>query len=166
VYLLFIYLLTNRSLIFIYIAWAPSLPGLPLPPTVVYFSYYKKPNILTSCLSFIHLMAQHVARDVLILGDSNVRRYLGRCGGAYTQACDCGLARNMSEFGSSLRMVEANNYRIVIFAMMTNVVIDAGSEGQDHHSRIHAVDECLSPLVENLRSVLTAAYVSNCLAYT
>ncbi len=69
-------------------------------------------------------MAQHVARDVLILGDSNVCRYLGQCGGAYTQACDCGLARNMSEFGSSLRMVEANNYRIVIFAMMTNVVID------------------------------------------
>jgi hypothetical protein len=99
-------------------------------------------------------MAQHViSRDVLILGDSNVRRYLGRCGGAYTQACDCGLARNMSEFGSSLRMVEAASYRIVIFAMMTNILIDAGSEGQDHHSRIHAMDECLSPLIENLRSV-------------
>ncbi len=104
-------------------------------------------------------MAQHVvARDVLLLGDSNVCRYLGRCGGAYTQACDCGLARNMSEFGSSLRMVEAANYRIVIFAMMTNIIIDAGSEGQDHHSRIHAVDECLSPLIKNLRSVFNSSF--------
>jgi hypothetical protein len=100
-------------------------------------------------------MAQQVlSRDVLILGDSIVRRYLGRCGGAYTQACDCGLARNLSEFGSSLRMVEATHYRIVIFAMMTNIIIDAGNEGQDHHSRIHAVDECLSPLIENLRLVV------------
>jgi hypothetical protein len=99
---------------------------------------------------------QVIERDVLILGDSNVRRYLGRCGGAYTQACDCGLARNMSEFGNHLKMVDATNYRIVIFAMMTNILIDAGSEGNDHHSRIHAMDECLSPLIENLRFVFNS----------
>jgi hypothetical protein len=94
---------------------------------------------------------QVISRDILILGDSNVRRYLGRCGGAYTQACDCGLARNLSEFGSSLKMIDATNYRIVIFAMMTNILIDAGSEGHDHQSRTLAMDECLSPLIENLR---------------
>jgi hypothetical protein len=97
-------------------------------------------------------MAQQViSRDVLILGDSNIRRYLNRCGGAYTLACDCGMARSMTEFGNSLKMVEAPNYRIVIFAMMTNIIIDAGSEGHDHQSRIDAIDECLSPLIENLR---------------
>ena len=101
---------------------------------------------------------QVVERDVLILGDSNVRCYLGRCGGAYTQACDCGLARNMSEFGNHLKMVDATNYRIVIFAMMTNILIDAGSEGHDHQSRIHAMDECLSPLIENLRFVYNRCF--------
>jgi hypothetical protein len=48
-------------------------------------------------------------------------------------------------------MIDATNYRIVIFAMMTNILIDAGSEGHDHQSRTLAMDECLSPLIENLR---------------
>jgi hypothetical protein len=98
---------------------------------------------------------QVLARDLLILGDSNIRRYLYRSGGAYAQTCDCGMARSMSEFGSSLKMVEATNYRIIVFAMMTNIVIDAGSTGNDHATRIDAIEECLSPLLENLRFILT-----------
>jgi hypothetical protein len=88
---------------------------------------------------------------VLILGDSNIRRYLYRSGGAYSQTCDCGMARSMTEFGTNLRMVEAPNYRIIIFAMLTNIVIDAGSTGHDHSSRMDAIEECVSPLLENLR---------------
>jgi hypothetical protein len=97
-------------------------------------------------------MSQQVqSRNLLILGDSNVRRYLYRAGGAYSLACDCGMARNMSEFGSSLKMVESSHYRIIIFAMMTNIVIDAGSAGHDHTTRMDAIEECISPLIENLR---------------
>ncbi len=97
-------------------------------------------------------MSQQVnARNLLILGDSNVRRYLYRSGGTYSQTCDCGVVRNMTEFGNTLRMVEATNYRIIIFAMMTNIIIDAGSVGHDHTTRLNAIEECLSPLLENLR---------------
>jgi hypothetical protein len=97
-------------------------------------------------------MSQQVlARDLLILGDSNIRRYLYRAGGAYSQTCDCGMARNMTEFGSTIKMVESTNYRIVVFAMLTNIVIDAGSAGNDHSTRMDAIEECLSPLLENLR---------------
>jgi hypothetical protein len=97
-------------------------------------------------------MSQQVlARDLLLLGDSNIRRYLYRAGGAYSQTCDCGMARNLTEFGSALKMVESKNYRIVVFAMMTNILIDAGSAGNDHSTRLDAIEECLSPLMENLR---------------
>jgi hypothetical protein len=61
------------------------------------------------------------------------------------------MARNLTEFGSALKMVESKNYRIVVFAMMTNIVIDAGSAGNDHSTRLDAIEECLSPLMENLR---------------
>jgi hypothetical protein len=97
-------------------------------------------------------MSQQVqARSLLVLGDSNVRRYLYRAGGAYSETCDCGVVRNLSEFGSSLKMVENHKYRIIIFSMLTNILIDAGSEGTDHASRMNAIEECLSPLLENLR---------------
>ncbi len=101
-------------------------------------------------------MSQQVrARNLLVLGDSNVRRYLYRAGGAYSEACDCGIVRNLSEFGTSLKMVDNSHYNIIIFAMLTNIVIDAGSEGTDHASRLNAIEECLSPLLENFRYLLS-----------
>ncbi len=48
-------------------------------------------------------------------------------------------------------MVESTNYRVVVFAMLTNIVIDAGSAGNDHSTRMDVIEECLSPLLENLR---------------
>jgi hypothetical protein len=97
-------------------------------------------------------MSQQVcARSLLVLGDSNVRRYLYRAGGAYSETCDCGIVRNLSEFGTSLKMVENTQYTTIIFAMLTNIVIDAGSEGTDQASRLNAIEECLSPLLENFR---------------
>ncbi len=57
----------------------------------------------------------------------------------------------MTEFGTTLKMVESKNYRIIVFAMLTNIVIDAGSAGHDHSTRYDAIEECLSPLLENLR---------------
>jgi hypothetical protein len=83
---------------------------------------------------------QVLSRDILILGDSNIRRYLYRSGGAYAQTCDFGMARSLTEFGTSLKMVESPNYRIMVFAMLTNIVIDAGSTGNDHFSRMEAID--------------------------
>jgi hypothetical protein len=101
---------------------------------------------------FYKTMSQQVrARSLLVLGDSNVRHYLYRAGGAYSETCDCGIVRNLSEFGTSLKMVENTHYNIIIFAMLTNIVIDAGSEGTDQASRLNAIEECLSPLLENFR---------------
>jgi hypothetical protein len=108
-------------------------------------------------------MSQQVqARSLLVLGDSNVRRYLYRAGGAYSETCDCGVVRNLSEFGSSLKMIENHKYRIIIFSMLTNILIDAGSEGTDHASRMNAIEECLSPLLENLRYDY---FLRSCLQY-
>ncbi len=94
---------------------------------------------------------QVLSKDLLIIGDSNIRRYLYRSGGAYSQACDCGVARSLTEFEDTLKMIDSSKYRLVIFAMMTNIVIDAGSVGHDQASRMESIGECISPLVETLR---------------
>jgi hypothetical protein len=54
-------------------------------------------------------------------------------------------------------MLEAKDYRIVIFAMMTNIVIDTGSAGHDQASRIELVGECIS---NNLLSSIFTSYLS------
>jgi hypothetical protein len=94
---------------------------------------------------------QVLSKDVLIIGDSNIRRYLYRSGGAYSQACECDVAQNLNEFEDTLKMIDSSKYRLVIFAMMTNIVIDAGSAGHDQASRMESIGECVSPLVETLR---------------
>ncbi len=109
--------------------------------------------------SLATMSQQLQSRNLLILGDSNIRRYLYRAGGAYSLICDCGMARNMSEFGNSLRMVDSTNYRIIVFAMMTNIVIDAGSVGNDHTTRMDAIEECISPLRENLIGIFNLKQV-------
>ena len=94
---------------------------------------------------------QVLSKDTLIIGNSNIRRYLYRSGGAYSQTCQCGLARNLTEFGETLSLLDSDNFRVVIFAMMTNIVIDAGSSGHDQSSRLELIGECTNPLLENIR---------------
>jgi hypothetical protein len=94
---------------------------------------------------------QLVAKDVLLIGDSNVRRYLFRSGLHYAQSGEIGVARNQSEFNEALKLIQPDKYRIVVFAMLTNLVIDAGESGHDHSTRLSAIDEYLGGLLQTLR---------------
>jgi hypothetical protein len=91
------------------------------------------------------------AKDVLIFGDSNVRRNLTRAGRSYSQSAVFRSARSLTEFSEAVKVIETDTYKIVIFAMLTNIVVDAGSSAKDHLARIQAITDCLEPLFKDLR---------------
>lgn len=94
------------------------------------------------------------ARDLLIIGDSDVRRKLWRAGLLYTQSSECVVAHDITEFTEAVKLLEPNKHKIVIFAMMTNIIVSAGSNGTDHVSRIKAIDDCLDSLFKDIRYFL------------
>jgi hypothetical protein len=97
------------------------------------------------------MSCQTQVRDVLIIGDSNVRRYLFRAGLHYAQSTDFGVARNQPEFDEAIKLMQPDKYRIVVFAVLTNLVVDAGETAPDQSRRLLAIEECLSNFIQSLR---------------
>ena len=96
---------------------------------------------------------QPVPKDILIFGDSNISRYLHRSGHQYSESAEVVTSRNLEEFiASADRLkVEDSDFKTVVFAMMTNIVISAGSTANCLTSRIRAIEDCLEPLVRSFR---------------
>jgi hypothetical protein len=90
-------------------------------------------------------------RDVLLIGDSNVRRHLFRAGRHYAQSSDYLVARNTVELEEALKKIKPDQYRVVVFAMLTNLVVEAGSAGTDTDSRMVAISEYLGSLLQELK---------------
>jgi len=93
------------------------------------------------------------AKQILFLGGSNVRQNLAHAGRLYFQLSEVGLSRNLKEFREAAKMIDPDHYKIVIFAMMTNIVIAAGNTALDYDSRLSAIDDCLEPLIREIRYV-------------
>jgi hypothetical protein len=87
------------------------------------------------------------AKEISIFGDSNVRRNLR----AYSQPCDFGLDRTQKEFKDSLKLLEPDKYRNVIFAMMTNFIVSAGDLAPSPATRLPAIETCIRSLVTKIR---------------
>jgi hypothetical protein len=90
-----------------------------------------------------------IAKDVLIFGDSNVERNILHTGRLYSQTSDSVSARNLNEFSQALAQFQPGKYRIVIFSMFTNIVINAGNSVASNNTmaRLSAVEACLKSLV-------------------
>jgi len=52
------------------------------------------------------------AKEVLIIGDSNVRRNLFCYGKQYAQNCESGLALNLTEFTKAVKLIVSDKYKI------------------------------------------------------
>ena len=72
------------------------------------------------------------AKQILILGNSNLRRNLAHAGRLYSQLSKVGLSRNLKEFREAANMIDPDHYKIVIFAMTINIVIAAGKTALDY----------------------------------
>jgi hypothetical protein len=82
-----------------------------------------------------------------------VERNLLHAGCLYSELADSVPARNLDELATALRGLQPNKYKVVIFAMLTNIVITAGNSSPkpDLDSRLLSIEACLKPLVRNLR---------------
>jgi hypothetical protein len=95
------------------------------------------------------------AKEVLLIGDSNVERNILHTGRLYGQFADSVPARNLDEFASVLGRVQPDKYKTVVFAMFTNIVVSAGSTtAQDVPSRLSAVGACLKTLIQTITCVI------------
>ncbi len=101
--------------------------------------------------SNFNMARQLHVKDILLIGDSNIRRNIARSGRYYSQSAEIGSARNLTEFAEAVKMIEPEKFKIVIFAMITNIAIDAGNPCLDAQARLQAISDCLGPLFVEIR---------------
>jgi hypothetical protein len=91
-------------------------------------------------------------KELLIFGDSNVERNLSGTGRLYCSQTDSVPARNLTEFHQALSQLPPNKYRIVIFAMMTNIVISAGNSvsANNNYDRIKTIETCVKKIIRTI----------------
>lgn len=94
---------------------------------------------------------QQLTKDILIIGDSNVERNVLHSGRLYSELCDSVPARNSNEFSMAIRSVKADKYSVVILAMLTNIIITAGTlRTTDTTVRLKSIEACLKELFRSI----------------
>jgi hypothetical protein len=88
------------------------------------------------------------AKDLLIFGDSNVERNILHTGRLYSLSSESVPSRNLNEFRQALAQLQPGKYRIVIFSMFTNIVINTGNSVATNTpaARLSAIEACLKSL--------------------
>jgi hypothetical protein len=91
-------------------------------------------------------------KSLLIIGDSNVERNLLHTGRLYCEQAESVPARNHREYQAALKLIQPNKHQLVVFAMLTNLVIDAGNSAPSPSlpSRITAIDTFLKVLIQEI----------------
>jgi hypothetical protein len=69
------------------------------------------------------------------------------------------MARSTAELEDSLKKIKPDQYRVVVFAMLTNLVIEAGSAGTDMDSCMTSITEYLGGLFQELKYVLHLSFL-------
>ena len=87
-------------------------------------------------------------RDFLIIGDSNVRRSYAKLG-LQSNSINFVQARSYEEVSSSLSAVNAT-YKFIVFAFVTNLIINAGDECSCLVDRTNALEELFNTLLQLL----------------
>ncbi len=91
-------------------------------------------------------------KELLIIGDSNVERNLLHTGRLYCQMAESVPARNLSELGKAVGLIQPAKHKVVVFAMITNIVIAAGNaiSTLDPSARLIAIEACLKSLLRDI----------------
>jgi hypothetical protein len=100
---------------------------------------------------------QLLAKEVLLIADSNVSRNLLHSGRLYQEQSDFRTARNLNEFAEAIRDIPQGSYKMVVFAMLTNIVIDAGNSAatSNFDTRLGVIQNCLRDLITEIRFALS-----------
>ncbi len=91
-------------------------------------------------------------KEILIVGDSNIERNLLHTGRLYCEHAESVAARNIVEFNNALSQIQADKYKVVVFAMMTNLVVSAGDSvpSLSLAPRLTAVETCLKSVIRTI----------------
>ena len=90
-----------------------------------------------------------MSREMLIIGDSNVRRFYPRLG-SQTKSLDFVQARSMEELTTALGSV-AQTFKIIVFACLTNLIVSAGEEAANPTDRLTALEDLFNELAQMFR---------------
>jgi hypothetical protein len=92
------------------------------------------------------------SKELLIIGDSNVERNLIHTGRLYCLQSESLPARNLAEFHQVLSQLQPNKYKIVIFAMLTNIIISAGNSVSVNQTaaRLLTIEACVKKLIRSI----------------
>ena len=90
------------------------------------------------------------APEILIVGDSNVKRFYTKIGLTNAQNLEFVEARNLVEFSSSLASFK-NSFKIIILAFLTNLIVDAGDAASNDVDRMSAIEELYNTVIPQLR---------------
>jgi hypothetical protein len=91
-------------------------------------------------------------KELLILGDSNVERHILHTGRLYCQLAESVPARNITELSNAVNQIQPNKHKVVVLAMLTNIVVNAGNTlaTLDPSARLVPVEACLKSLITDL----------------
>jgi hypothetical protein len=91
-------------------------------------------------------------KELLIIGDSNIERNILHTGRLYCQLAESVPARNLTELSRAVGHIQPNKHKVVVFAMLTNLVINAGNAVSTLvvSDRLIAVEACLKALLRDI----------------
>lgn len=92
-----------------------------------------------------------MSRILLLIGDSNVRRWHLNLGEPYLPVFDFAPAHNSEELAAALEQVSPT-YQMVVFAGLTNIIVSAGSEATGGRmDRLAAIGAAIKKTLISLR---------------
>jgi len=91
-------------------------------------------------------------KSLLIIGDSNVERNILHTGRLYCEQAESVPARNQGEYQKALKSIQPNQHKLVVFAMLTNLVVNAGNASSSTalSSRLTSIESFLSSFIKDL----------------
>jgi len=91
-----------------------------------------------------------MAKDFLLIGDSNVTRNYTRLG-YQAQNVTVVSAKNQSEVEQAVKEAIKASYKIIVFACLTNIIISSGESGSNDADRLTSISDVLNTFIMLLR---------------
>jgi len=91
-----------------------------------------------------------MAKLLLLVGDSNVRRYFDRLSSAYCNEVDFVQARNLTEWSEAAPTCK-KGYQMVTFSFLTNLIIESGGSGANDSDRLDAIGPALRTVISAIK---------------
>lgn len=91
-----------------------------------------------------------MSKTVLLIGDSNVRRWITKIGDPYLSVVDFVPCLNSEELPAAMSQIRPS-YQVVVFAGLTNIIVGAGSGCSDRFSRLEAIETAIKATFTTIR---------------